>query len=90
MNRTYRWVSRGGIFVSIKREAKTRNEKLELWKKRREEFRTSGLTRRAFCVRHRLKLSTLDYWFSRIRGMEGVHGLVELRPQALPGNERVS
>ena len=61
-----------------------RYEKLELWKKRREEFRRSGLTRRAFCARRRLKISTLDYWFSRIRGMEGAHGLVELKPQALP------
>jgi hypothetical protein len=61
-----------------------RYEKLELWKRRRQEFRRSGLTRRAFCARHRLKISTLDYWFSRIRGMESAHGLVELRPEAMP------
>jgi hypothetical protein len=61
-----------------------RSEKLELWKKRRQEFRRSGLTRRTFCARHHLKISTLDYWFSRIRGMEGAQGLVELKPQALP------
>jgi len=61
-----------------------RYEKLELWKRRRQEFRKSGLTRRAYCARHHLKISTLDYWFSRIRGMEGAHGLVELKPQALP------
>jgi hypothetical protein len=61
-----------------------RYEKLELWKRRRQEFRKSGLTRRAYCGRHHLKISTLDYWFSRIRGMEGAHGLVELKPQALP------
>ena len=61
-----------------------RYEKLELWKRRRQEFRKSGLTRRAFCVRHRLKMSTLDYWFSRIRRVENAHGLVELKPQAIP------
>ena len=61
-----------------------RYEELELWKRRRQEFRKSGLTRRAYCARHHLKISTLDYWFSRIRGMEGAHGLVELKPQALP------
>jgi len=61
-----------------------RYEKVELWKSRRQEFCKSGLTRRAYCARHHLKISTLDYWFSRIRGMEGAHGLVELKPQALP------
>jgi hypothetical protein len=62
-----------------------RYEKLGLWKRRREEFRKSGLTRRTFCARRRLKISTLDYWFSRIRGIEkSAHGLVELRPQAIP------
>ena len=61
-----------------------RSEKLELWKRRRQELRRSGLTRRAFCARHRLKISTLDYWFSRIRGMESAHGLVELKPQGIP------
>ena len=61
-----------------------RCEKLELWKRRRQEFRRSGLTRRAFCARHRLKVSTLDYWFSRIRRVEGSHGLIEVKPQAIP------
>ena len=61
-----------------------RSEKLELWKRRRQEFRRSGLTRRAFCARHRLKISTLDYWFTKIRAMESAQGLVELKPQAIP------
>ena len=60
-----------------------RFERLDLWKRRRQEFRRSGLTRRAFCARHRLKISTLDYWFSRIRGMESAQGLVEVKPQGI-------
>ena len=59
------------------------SEKLELWKRRRQEFRKSGLTRRAYCARHHLKMSTLDYWFSRIRRVEGSHGLVELKLPAM-------
>jgi len=27
-----------------------------------EDFRKSGLTRRAFCQRHHIAISTLDYW----------------------------
>ncbi len=61
-----------------------RSEKLELWKRRRQEFRRSGLTRRAFCARRRLKISTLDYWFTKIRAMESAQGLVELKPQGIP------
>ena len=60
------------------------SEKLELWKRRRQEFRKSGLTRRAYCARHHLKISTLDYWFSRIRSMQSVQGLVEVKPQGTP------
>ena len=60
-----------------------RHEKLELWKRRCEEFRKSGLTRRTFCARRRLKISTLDYWFAKIRAVESDQGLVELKPQAI-------
>ena len=58
--------------------------KLELWKRRRREFRKGGLTRRAFCAKNRLKLSTLDYWFARIRAVEKAQGIVELKTQAVP------
>ena len=61
-----------------------RSEKLKLWKRRRREFLRSGLTRRDFCARRRLKISTLDYWFAKIRAVESAHGLVELKPQAIP------
>ncbi len=26
----------------------------------------------------------LDYWFAKIRAVESAHGLVELKPQAIP------
>ena len=65
-----------------------RSERLELWERRRQEFRRSGLTRRAFCARHRLKISTLDYWFAKIRGMESAQGLVEVKPRAIPAVDR--
>ena len=61
-----------------------KSEKLELWNRRRKAFQKSGLTRRAFCAKNRLKLSTLDYWFSRIRDVERSQGLVELKAQAIP------
>lgn len=65
-------------------EAKMQFEKLELWKRRRQEFRKSGLTRRDFCAKNRLKISTLDYWFSRMCDLEKAQGLVELKTQAIP------
>jgi len=60
-----------------------KSKKLELWRKRQEEFRKSGLTRRVFCAKHRLKISTLDYWFSRIRDLEKSQGLFELKAQGI-------
>ena len=42
---------------------KQRENKSVLWERRREQYRRSGLTRKAFCTKHHLKLSTLDYWF---------------------------
>ena len=61
-----------------------KSEKLELWKRRRKAFQRSGSTRRAFCAKNHLKISTLDYWFSRIRDAERSQGLVELKAQAIP------
>jgi len=49
-----------------------------LWGRRREQYRESGLTRKAFCAKHHLKLSTLDYWFCRLGKQEKENGLVEL------------
>ena len=61
-----------------------KSEKLELWKRRRKAFQKSRQTRRAFCAKNHLKLSTLDYWFSRIRDGERSPGLVELKAQGIP------
>jgi hypothetical protein len=61
-----------------------KSEKIELWKRRRKAFQLSGSTRRAFCAKNHLKLSTLDYWFSRIRSAERSQGLVELKTHAIP------
>jgi hypothetical protein len=61
-----------------------RVEKLELWKRRRKQFRKSGLTRRAFCSKNRLKISTLDYWFARIGNLEKAQGLVEVKAKGIP------
>ena len=61
-----------------------KSQKLELWKRRRDAFQKSGSTRRAFCAKNHLKLSTLDYWFSRVREVEKSEGLVELKAQGIP------
>jgi hypothetical protein len=53
--------------------------KRSLWEHRRERYRDSGLTRKAFCEKHHLKLSTLDYWFSRLAKQERECGLVQLK-----------
>jgi len=61
-----------------------KSDKLELWKRRRKAFQQSGSTRRAFCDKNHLKISTLDYWFSRIRDAEKSHGFVELKAHTIP------
>lgn len=54
-------------------------ERVAGWQRLHEEYRNSGLSRKAFCRRFRLKLSTLDYWFARLRRQGGHEGLVELK-----------
>ncbi len=63
------------------------NAKLNIWKQRRSEYRKSGLSRKAFCAKHRVKLSTLDYWFYRISKLEKAAGLVEVSPVAVVAAE---
>ena len=46
------------------------------------EYRNGGLSRKAFCRRFKLKLSTLDYWFARLRHEGAPKGLVELKGMA--------
>jgi hypothetical protein len=54
-------------------------ETSRIWKQRYERYRNGGLSRRAFCQRFKLKLSTLDYWFARVRHEGGGQELVELK-----------
>jgi hypothetical protein len=49
-----------------------------LWERRREQYRRSGLSRKAFCAKHHLKLSTVHYWFCRLGKQEKERGLVEV------------
>lgn len=64
---------------------RTRNEETAaVWKRRYEDYRNGGLSRKAFCRRFKLKLSTLDYWFARLRRQGGPEGLVEL--QGMPAD----
>jgi len=57
-------------------------ETATIWRQRYEQYRKGGLSRRAFCQRFKLKLSTLDYWFARVRHEGGGQGLVELKGMA--------
>ena len=42
-------------------------EKERMWRAHLAAFRTSGATRRAFCVRRHLPLSSFYYWQKRLR-----------------------
>jgi len=48
-------------------------------RRRIEEFHSSGLTRREFCQRHRIPVTTLDYWR---RTQSGQARLVEVEVAA--------
>ena len=54
------------------------DNKSALWEQRRAQYKKSGLSRKAFCKKHHLKLSTLAYWLSRLGKQEKERGLVEL------------
>ncbi|MCE2647038.1 MAG: hypothetical protein LW835_17945 [Burkholderiaceae bacterium] len=41
--------------------------KAAMWRKRVAAFEASGLSRRDWCLRHRVALSSLDYWRRRLR-----------------------
>ena len=48
----------------------TIDTKLQHWTGHIKNWQMSGLSRRAYCGREGLKLSTFDYWVSRIRAAE--------------------
>lgn len=56
-----------------------RQEKVTLWRRRYDEYKAGGLRRRELCRRFKVKLSTLDYWFARLRRETRPEGLVELK-----------
>lgn len=63
---------------------KTRiEEKLTFWGQKLQEYRESGLSRKAFCEGAGIKRSALDYWFTRINKAQKAEGLVELMPVSL-------
>ena len=61
-----------------------KENKSALWERRRAQYKKSGLSRKAFCAKHHLKRSTLDYWFCRLGRQEKDCGLVELNPSIAP------
>jgi hypothetical protein len=65
-----------------------KDNKSALWEHRRAQYRTSGLSRRAFCEKYHLKRSTLDYWFCRLGKQEKDCGLVELSPASIVPDAR--
>ena len=48
-----------------------------------EEWKQSGLGRGEYCKRHKLRLSTFDYWKRKITSKENGNGLVKIQ-QTLP------
>lgn len=62
---------------------KDSSEKQAFWRSKLQEYRQSGLGRREFCKRHRLKTTTMDYWFRRLGKPGGSQGLVELKVATL-------
>jgi isopentenyl phosphate kinase len=58
-------------------------DKLTFWKRKLQEYRKSGLSRRAFSEQNGFTKSTMDYWFARIRNGRKEKGLVEVKPTAL-------
>jgi len=55
------------------------NERQAYWREKLQEYRQSGLSRREFCERKRIKTTALDYWFRRLRKLGASKELVELK-----------
>ena len=64
------------------------NNRRELWKKRYQEFQQGGLSRAAYCKKHRIAKSTLNYWFYQVRKLEKNQMLVEVKPASISRAER--
>ena len=60
------------------------NDKQAFWKRKLQEYRKSGLSRRTFSEQNGVNKSTLDYWFARISKEKRAQGLVEVKPSSIP------
>ena len=60
------------------------NDKLAFWKRKLQEYRKSGLSRRDFSRQNGVNKSTLDYWFARISKENNKTALVEVKPTCTP------
>jgi hypothetical protein len=60
-----------------------KTDKLTFWKRKLQEYRKSGLGRRAFSERHGVTKSTMDYWFARIRKGKKAKAMVEVKPTSI-------
>ena len=59
------------------------------WARRMRAFERSGLSRRAWCAREKVPLSTLDYWRIRLRRRDAASSLVPVVVDAAPQVERI-
>ena len=62
----------------------TPNDKLAFWRRKHQEYRKSGLSRRDFSRQNGVNKSTLDYWFARISKEKNRTALVEVKPKCIP------
>jgi hypothetical protein len=69
-------------------EMQKAHSRLDLWEKRYQEYQKSGLKRAAYCKKHRITKSTLNYWFYRIRKLQKEQLLVEVKPKSIYAAER--
>jgi hypothetical protein len=63
------------------------NSRRDLWRKRYQEFKQGGLSRAAYCKKHRIANSTLNYWFNQVRKLEKNQMLVEVKPASVSRTE---
>ncbi len=68
---------------------KSNPEKANYWRQQIETFKTSGLSRVAYCEKNQIKLSTLDYWRQKLSNPEEKNGLnwipVKIAKDSSPG-----